>query len=186
VDAAAERLGWPTERAVGELRELLAFLGGPLSSEGGGAPDSGSEPTAAGGGVDRLLVWVDGAARGNPGPAACAAILKDATGEVLLRRGRRLGQRTNNEAEYEGVLLALELAHRLGARELQVHMDSELVARQLEGRYRVKAPHLIPLYRRVREWVARFDSVRWVHVPREENREADRIVNDVLDGREIE
>jgi len=131
----------------------------------------------------KLIAFTDGASRGNPGKAACAAILLDEKNEELLRRSKGLGVTTNNVAEYEGVLLALDLARTLGASDVDVRLDSELVVRQLNGDYKVKHPALKPLFERTREAVTDFDRVTFSHVPRDENKEADGLANDELDGR---
>jgi ribonuclease HI len=130
-----------------------------------------------------IIVYADGGSRGNPGRAACAAILYDATEAELLRRYRLLGRATNNAAEYEGVLLALGLAVELGARTARLRIDSELVVRQIEGRYRVKNPDLKPLHARVMELTRRFDRFSVEHVRRKDNAEADALVNAALDGK---
>src|SRR5262249_9205840 len=95
---------------------------------------------------DKVVVHVDGGARGNPGPAAVGAVVSDPSGEPLLERGGHIGEATNNVAEYRGVLLGLELAQELGAREVEVVNDSELVARQIGGQYKVKHAGLKPLF----------------------------------------
>lgn len=94
---------------------------------------------------------------------------------------KALGYGTNNQAEYQGAIAALEAALELGAVKVTLHMDSQLVVRQLEGRYRVKNAKLIPLYKRLVELRTQFDSVAFVHVPREENKVADRLANEALD-----
>ena len=144
-------------------------------------PPSRAAPTS---GALRLIVHADGGSRGNPGPAACAAILADAQGAELLRRTRRLGVATNNAAEYEAVILALDAARELGASTVELRLDSELVARQIEGRYKVKHPDLKPLHARVMALLGAFDSYVVTHVRRGENREADKLVNHALDGRD--
>jgi ribonuclease HI len=131
----------------------------------------------------KLIAFTDGASRGNPGDAACAVIILDGKNEELLRRSKRLGKTTNNVAEYEGVLLALELAELLGARELDLRLDSELVVRQLNGSYKVKHPVLIPLFEKARKRMGSFDRVTVTHVPRKENTAADKLANAELDGR---
>ncbi len=130
-----------------------------------------------------LIAYSDGASRGNPGRAACAVVLFDEKQEEVLRRSKPLGVTTNNVAEYEGVLLALDLARTLGASDVEVRLDSELVVRQLNGRYKVKHPALKPLFERTREMMAEFDQVAILHVPRDENVLADELANDELDGR---
>lgn len=133
--------------------------------------------------ITKLIAFTDGASRGNPGKAACAAILFDEKEEELLRRSKRLGIATNNVAEYEGVLLALDLAETLGASDVEIRLDSELVVRQLNGQYKVKHPTLKPLFERARDMMAALDRVTVLHVPREENTLADELANDELDGK---
>ena len=132
---------------------------------------------------ERLVVHVDGGARGNPGPAAIAAVLADPDGEVLEERAEAIGHATNNVAEYRALLLGIERARALGARELDLIGDSELIARQVRGEYRVKNPDLRGLHSQVADALNDFD--RWTirNVPREENARADRLVNEALDAR---
>lgn len=106
----------------------------------------------------------------------------DADGKELHHSNRALGHGTNNQAEYHGAIAALEAALGLGAREVELRMDSELVIRQLSGRYRVKNPGLAPLYKRVLDLRTRFDRVALVHVPRAQNKVADKLANEALDG----
>ena len=138
--------------------------------------------TAASALAERLTVHVDGGARGNPGPAAIAAVATGADGELLERRGEAIGRATNNVAEYRALLLGIELAQELGASELELVGDSELIVRQVKGEYRVKNADLQPLHRQVREALAGFDRWSIRHVRREQNAEADRLVNETLDG----
>lgn len=133
-----------------------------------------------------LIAYADGGSRGNPGKAACAAVVTDADGAELLRRARRIGRATNNVAEYEGVRLALELCAELGASDVTLRIDSELVARQLEGRYKVKHPDLIGRHDAVRMLVSGFREFRVEHVRREQNLLADKLVNAALDGKDLE
>jgi ribonuclease HI len=130
----------------------------------------------------RFVVNVDGGARGNPGPAAAAAVVSTSDGEVLTERSEAIGEATNNVAEYRALLLGLELARELGAEEVEVVGDSELVVRQVKGEYRVKDAALRALHQRVAAALSDFD--RWTirHVRREQNAEADRLVNERLDG----
>jgi len=129
----------------------------------------------------RLLIHTDGAARGNPGPAGAGAILRDADGAVVAELARFLGLRTNNYAEWTAVELALEEALALGATQVDLRMDSELVARQIAGRYRVKHPDLKPIHARVMALLARFDAYTVAHVPRALNKDADRLSNVAID-----
>jgi len=133
-----------------------------------------------------LVAYADGGSRGNPGEAACAAVITNAAGEELLRRHKRLGKTTNNVAEYQGVILALELCRELGAAEVQLRLDSELVVRQIDGRYRVKHPDLARLYARVRELSRAFTGFEAAHIPRAENAVADGLVNAALDDKDVD
>jgi ribonuclease HI len=132
----------------------------------------------------RILIYTDGAARGNPGPAGLGAILRDAqTGEVLAEMARFLGIRTNNYAEWTAVEEAVRQALELGASQLDLRMDSELVARQISGRYRVKHADLKPIHARVMAMLGQLESYTVGHVPRELNRDADRLSNVAIDER---
>ena len=133
----------------------------------------------------RILIYTDGAARGNPGPAGLGAILRDAeTGNVLAELARFLGVRTNNYAEWTAVEDALQEALRLGATHVDLRMDSELVARQITGRYRVKHPDLKPIHASVMGMLGRLDGYTVGHVPRELNKDADRLSNVAIDERQ--
>lgn len=125
---------------------------------------------------------MDGGARGNPGPAAAAAVVTTADGEELAERSAYLGEATNNVAEYRALLLGLELARELGAREVDVVNDSELVSRQIGGEYRVKHAGLKPLYLEAMAALRGFDRWSVRSVPREGNERADQLVNEALDA----
>jgi ribonuclease HI len=129
----------------------------------------------------RLVVNVDGGARGNPGPAAIGAVLTTPDGEVLERHGERIGKATDNVAEYRALLLGLERASERGAREVEVVGDSELVVRQVQGDYKVKDEALKGLYAKVVKALAGFDRWSIRHVRREDNEAADSLVNAALD-----
>ena len=132
----------------------------------------------------KLVVNVDGGARGNPGPAAIGAVVQAPEGDVLEERGERIGTATNNVAEYKALLLGIERAAELGASELELVGDSELVVRQVKGEYKVKDATLRGLHAEVQRALRPF--ARWSirHVRREQNAEADRLVNRALDGAE--
>jgi ribonuclease HI len=130
----------------------------------------------------RLVVNVDGGARGNPGPAAIAAGVKTPEGEVLEEGSEAIGPATNNVAEYRALLLGIERARALGAREVELVGDSELIVRQVRGEYRVKDPGLRDLYAQVRQALDGFDRWSIRHVRREENARADGLVNEALDA----
>ncbi len=130
----------------------------------------------------RLTVNVDGGARGNPGPAAIGVVVHGPDGEVLEERGERIGRATNNVAEYRALLRGIELAAAHGAGELELIGDSELVVRQVEGRYKVKDPTMKELHAEAMRALDAFDSWSIRHVRRAENADADRLVNEALDG----
>jgi ribonuclease HI len=129
-------------------------------------------------------VWkihTDGGARGNPGPAAYAYVI-ERPGQPAVEVAGRLGTATNNLAEYTALVRALEHARKLGARRLHVHSDSELLVKQMNGVYKVKHEGLRPLYEQAQQLCKQFESVKIQHVFREQNKHADRLYNEVLDG----
>jgi ribonuclease HI len=128
-----------------------------------------------------LVLHVDGASRGNPGEAAFGVHAAGSDGTELAALYGYLGTATNNVAEYQGLIHALRWALARGARRVRVCSDSELVVRQLNGRYRVKHPAMLPLHREATALLGRFERAEVVHVPREQNREADRLANQALD-----
>jgi ribonuclease HI len=132
--------------------------------------------------VTRLTVNVDGGARGNPGPAAIGVVLRDAEGNVVEEVGEAIGEATNNVAEYRALLRGLELAAAHGASGVELIGDSELVVRQVEGRYKVKNAGMKELHEQVKRSLGEFDSWSIRHVRRESNGDADRLVNEALDG----
>jgi ribonuclease H / adenosylcobalamin/alpha-ribazole phosphatase len=123
----------------------------------------------------------DGAARGNPGPAAFGYVIVAPSGEEVALEGEAIGSTTNNVAEYSGLIAGLEKAIALGVTRLDIRMDSELVVRQMAGRYRVKHPGLVPLFQRARGLVEKLESWSIAHVPREQNARADFAANLALD-----
>jgi len=130
----------------------------------------------------KLTVNVDGGARGNPGPAAIGVVVRDAAGEVLEEHGEAIGRATNNVAEYRALLKGIELAAAQGASELDLVGDSELVVRQVEGRYKVKNADMKELHGQVKKALAPFAKWSIRHVRREQNADADRLVNAALDA----
>jgi len=128
-----------------------------------------------------LFLYVDGAASGNPGPAGASAIVKDEDGTTLLEKARAFGPATNNVAEYQGLLLGLELAAQLKPNILTIRSDSELLVRQVAGQYKVRAPHLKPLLREARRLLAPFATVEIEHIPRTRNTEADKLARKALE-----
>ena len=130
----------------------------------------------------KLVVHVDGGSRGNPGPGAAAAVLSTPDGEVVGEAALTLGTATNNVAEYRGLLLGLERAAALGATEVEVINDSELIAHQVTGRYKVKHPDMKPLHAEALRALGGFERWSIRPVPRAQNAEADALVNQALDG----
>ena len=130
----------------------------------------------------KLVVHVDGGSRGNPGPAAAAAVLSTPDGDVVDEAAQTLGRTTNNVAEYRGLLLGLERAAALGADEVEVINDSELIAHQVNGRYKVKHPDMKPLHAEALQALKQFDRWSIRPVPRAQNADADALVNQALDG----
>ncbi len=175
LDAASQALGIEKEQA----RRLLR---GAAKQLGGAEPDP--RPTArvtSPGEARRVRVFTDGAARGNPGPAGAGAVVLDGEGRVLARLGRFLGKQTNNVAEYQGLLLGLRRAHQMGAREVEVRADSQLLIRQLQGKYAVKNEVLKRLHEEALALLRSFDRYELLHVPREQNALADEMSNRAID-----
>ena len=134
---------------------------------------------------DELLLFADGGARGNPGPAAIGAVLLDPTTDPPARLAtvsERIGETTNNVAEYRAVIAGLEAATEFPARVMRVRADSMLVIEQLRGTWKVRQPHLRPLHARARELLAAYETVDLAHVRREYNTDADALVNAALDA----
>ncbi len=132
----------------------------------------------------RVRVYIDGGARGNPGPAGAGVVILDRSdGEALYEGGVFLGRATSNVAEYRGLLAGLETAAQLGAREVEIVSDSQLLVRQMTGEYRVRSAGLLPLYQRAQELVRGFRQCRFRHVPREQNTRADGLVNRAINLR---
>lgn len=130
----------------------------------------------------KLQVYSDGGARGNPGPAAIGVLVCDEKGEAVDEHQETIGEATNNIAEYTAVLVGLELAKEIGATEIDYFVDSQLVCEQLSGNYRVKTPHILSLFKQVKEKEKNFRKVRYSHLPRthEKIRYVDRLVNQAL------
>jgi ribonuclease HI len=131
----------------------------------------------------RTRLFVDGAARGNPGPAGAGAVIVSPEGHVVAKIGKYLGETTNNVAEYTGLILGLKRAKAMGLRELEILADSELVVKQLSGDYQVKAEHLAPLHAEAKALLGGFDVAEIRHIPREENEAADAMSNRAIDLR---
>jgi len=139
--------------------------------------------------METIITYTDGGARGNPGPAGVGVYITNKDGEVIKEAKKAIGNATNNFAEYYGVLLALQTLKQLygkKAKEMQFEMklDSELVKKQLSGEYQIKDPGLVPMFIEIHNiQVANFPNVSFTHVPRAQNKEADRLANEAMDGK---
>jgi len=137
---------------------------------------------------EKLIIYTDGGSRGNPGPAAIGVVVQNEKGEMLKTYAEHIGEGTNNEAEYEAVIFALKKVKALfggkqaSAMHIKFKIDSELVVEQLSDRYKISEDHIGKLYLRVRNSKIGFGNVVFTHIPREQNREADRLVNEALDA----
>ena len=131
----------------------------------------------------KAIIYTDGGSRGNPGPSALGVVVTEESGKVLKEYSHYLGEVTNNQAEYEAVIFALQKAKQLGIKEVELRVDSELIGRQLLGMYKIKDPDLQPLF--LKAWNLRldYDKVDIKIIPREQNRKADKLVNRELDGK---
>jgi ribonuclease HI len=127
--------------------------------------------------VNRVIIHADGVSRGNPGPAAIGATIKDEAGQLLASISQRIGRVTNNQAEYRALIAALGKATKLGASRASIYLDSELVVRQVNGRYRVRNKALKPLYHQVKKLQGELEGITITHIPRRQNAEADNLAN---------
>ncbi len=132
--------------------------------------------------INRVIICTDGAARGNPGPAAVGATIKDETGRIIARISRRIGSTTNNQAEYRAIITAVQKAVELGASHVVLKSDSELVVKQIKGQYKVKNTALRPLYQKVVQLAGSLDGFQVSYIPRTQNAEADALANKALDS----
>jgi ribonuclease HI len=131
--------------------------------------------------MNKVIIFSDGGARGNPGPAGIGAVIYDDKRRVLAEISEYLGETTNNQAEYRALIAALKKTQGLAASEVECYLDSELVVRQLNGEYKVKNKDLAPLFLEIHNLRLGFKKISFTHVPREENREADRLANEAMD-----
>lgn len=132
-----------------------------------------------------LLLYTDGASRGNPGLAGAGIVVTSANGEILLEKSVFLGKATNNSAEYQALVIGLKELAAFQVKRLTINMDSELIVRQLNGQYRVRNRDLLPLYLEADKLIGQFQAeVKIFHIPREQNREADKMANLAIDDRE--
>jgi ribonuclease HI len=174
-----------TEPERAALHEAAAYFRSTQSDSASGERAVSSRPVSSsdGSSAPDAILWSDGAARGNPGPAGAGAVLKKPSGEVLAEVSGFLGHTTNNVAEYKALLMGLERALALGIRRIEVRADSELLIKQLRGEYRVKDEKLKLLFAEAKALLARFASSKLLHVRREQNAEADRLANAGIDSR---
>jgi ribonuclease HI len=128
----------------------------------------------------KLIINTDGLSKGNPGTAAIGATIKDERGKMLATISQRIGITTNNVAEYKALITALRMALKLKGTQVEIRADSELMIRQLKGRYRVKSEGLKPLYIEVTQLLSKFEGVTLKYIPREQNAAADRLANDAV------
>lgn len=140
--------------------------------------------------MTKLVVYCDGGSRGNPGPAAIGAVIKDAGGNIIKKYGEQIGKKTNNEAEYASIIFALKKIKRLFGKkqtkniEVAIKMDSKLAVSQLNGEFKIKEKDLMPLFIEVWNLKTEFKRIEFSAVPREKNKEADKLVNQALNSKE--
>lgn len=166
------------------IRQILT--GTQAAGKSPAAPVGSATPVRASGAraVGPCKLFTDGASRGNPGQAGAGAVLFADNGGELIAKSVYLGTCTNNVAEYKALLIGLEEALRLGCNELAIALDSELIVRQIQGRYKVKNETLAALFAEVREYLARFGKWTITHVPRAQNARADQLANKGIDQRD--
>ena len=128
----------------------------------------------------RLTIYVDGASRGNPGPAAVGVVMKDEKGVTTLKLSYSIGRATNNQAEYTALITSLQEAKKLGADQVYINTDSQLMAEQINGHYRVRNAHIRPLFDKAMQLLTAFQHYSIHHIPRERNEEADALANQAL------
>jgi len=131
----------------------------------------------------KLLLYTDGASRGNPGDAGAGIVILDGQGEEIAAQGRYLGTCTNNVAEYKALIMGLLQASQLGGRNIEIFLDSQLIVRQIQGLYKVKSSDLQPLFAKAQELLSTFENYEIRHIPREENKRADQLANQGINDR---
>lgn len=176
-----------SERAVTDKDRQMAEFMDELTAEVGSSIKTNAESEVLRANdtkktlVHEVKLYGDGGSRGNPGPSASGYVLYDMNGNILVRNGAYLGITTNNQAEYLSLKLGLENALKIGVHTVHVHMDSLLVVNQMLGKFKVKNRDLWPIYSSIQEMLPKFKKVTFVHVPRALNKEADSMVNELLD-----
>lgn len=133
--------------------------------------------------INRLIINTDGGARGNPGPAGIGVVIQDGQGKVLKTQKEYIGETTNNQAEYQAVVKGLQLAKQFKPKEIEVRLDSELVASQLSGEFKLKNPEFQIWFIKIWNLKQDFKKVVFKHIPREQNTSADQLVNQAIDNR---
>jgi ribonuclease HI len=131
--------------------------------------------------IDELVIYTDGACRGNPGEGGAGVVFEDGEGKEVTTIQRYLGLVTNNVAEYRALLIALEVAQEFNAKRIRLFLDSELVVKQIKGEYRVKNSNIKPLYEVVKAAISAFEEVQITHIPRDKNKRADLLANAAID-----
>jgi ribonuclease HI len=138
----------------------------------------------------KFIIYTDGGSRGNPGPSAIGVVICNEKGEPIKKYSESIGDATNNEAEYQAVIFALKKAKALYGKDkmkesqIEIRLDSELVAKQLDHEYKIEEPNIQPLFLKVWNLMLDFDIIEFKYIPREENKEADRLVNEALDKKQ--
>lgn len=132
--------------------------------------------------MSNYIIYSDGGARGNPGPAAIGVVIKDENNKIIKEISKTIGETTNNQAEYQAILAGLEEVKKIGAETVDCFLDSELVVKQLRHEYKVKNKDLAPLFVKAHNLSLQFKKISFTHVRREQNKEADKLVNEALDG----
>lgn len=131
----------------------------------------------------KLILYTDGGARGNPGPAGIGIVICDAKNKIIKKIAKYIGRATNNQAEYQALILGLETVKKMKAREVYCYLDSELVVKQLNHKYKIKNRGLGPLFIKVWNLSQSFKKINFYYIPREKNIEADKLVNEVIEKR---
>lgn len=142
--------------------------------------------------MEKIIVYTDGGSRGNPGPAGIGVVITDKTGKLIKEYSKFLGVKTNNESEYEAIIFALQKikaifgGEKIKILDIEIRADSELAVRQLSGEYKIEAPTIIPLFMKMWNLKIDFGNISFSHIPREQNKEADRLANEAMDEGSIE
>ena len=190
IEAACKELGLSKADARAILNQLASLVSSQTRPVFDKTVQQKTDSPSAASAVRRpdhkaiLTIYVDGASRGNPGLAGAGAVIKDSEGAVIKKLKKFLGSVTNNVAEYQALIMALEAADRLGVANLRIFADSELMVKQINGVYQVKSPDLKPLYNRAASLIKLFSSVKLSHVMREQNSLADAMANEAIDKRD--